>query len=192
MVDVHDLAGAGVAFVVEHHIVGAHHFFFGTELVAHACFELLAGGMVTQLETAQAFLLFQIDADYAVDQAVETVFVGDGSFKDDVGGLAVGLDEELEIMPHARMDECVEAKERVVVGKDDLGYGAFVSTAVGQHHTFAEEGAYLLQECGVVVVASCHLVGDETGDAQLLEVVEDSGFATAYAAGEGDEEGSIG
>ena len=29
-VDVADLAGAGVAFVVEDYVVGAHHFFFGT------------------------------------------------------------------------------------------------------------------------------------------------------------------
>lgn len=29
-VDVADLAGAGVAFVVQDYVVGAHHFFFGT------------------------------------------------------------------------------------------------------------------------------------------------------------------
>lgn len=36
-VDILNLAGAGIALVVEDDIVGPHHLFFGRELILHAC-----------------------------------------------------------------------------------------------------------------------------------------------------------
>ena len=89
LVHVKDLAGAGVAFVVQYHVVGAVHLFFGAELVGHAGFELGAGGVVALFKAAQPFLFLEIDADDFVDQMVEAVLIYYGALEQEVWGIAV-------------------------------------------------------------------------------------------------------
>ena len=181
--DVLDLAGAGVAFVVENDVVGAAHFLFGGELVGHAGLKLLGGGVVALDEAAHTLGEVEVDADDFVDHTVECVFVDYGTLKDEVGCVGVLLGKLEEVVPDTGMDKLVEALEGLGVGKDDAGDGGLVGGAVGLDDGGSEEGAYLVEEGGVAVVGTGHLVGYEAGDSQCAELLQDCGFAAADAAG---------
>ena len=180
-----DLAGAGVAFVVEDYVVGAHHLFFGAELVGHAGLELGTGGVVAQFQSAQPLLFLEIDADDFVHQAVEAVFIDYRALEQDVGRIAMQRREADEVVPHARMDQGVEPLQHGWVGEDDGGDGLLVDGAVGTEDPVAEEVTYLRQEVGVGIVGSRHLIGHKTGDAQFAKFIEDCGLSTSYTASEG-------
>ena len=105
---VQHLAGARVAFIVENDIVGTPHLLFGRQLIAHSIQKLLTGGMVTQFQPSESFFLFKINTNYPVNKAVETVFVGNGTFKNDIRILDMFLHETSEVLPNPRMDEGIQ------------------------------------------------------------------------------------
>ena len=185
LVHVKDLAGAGIAFVVQYHVISAVHLFFGAELVGHAGFELGAGGVVAQLQTAQPFLFLEIDTDDFVHHAVEAVFIDYRALEQDVGCVGMLRCKADEVVPHARVDQGVEPLQHGGVGEDDGGDGLFVDGAVGTEDPVAKKVAYLRQERRVGIIGSRHLIGHKTGDAQLGELVEDGGFSAPYPSGEG-------
>ena len=185
IVDVKDLAGAGVAFVVEDDVVGAHHLLFGAELVGHAGFELGTGGVVAQLQTAQPLLFLEIDADDLVHQAVEAVFIDYRAFEQDIRGIGMLRRKADEVVPHARVDQGVEPLQHGGVGEDNGGDGLLVNGAIGMEDPVAKEVAYLRQESGVGIIGSRHFVGHKTRDAKFAEFIEDRGLSTSYTASEG-------
>ena len=186
---VKDLAGAGVAFVVQYHIVGAHHLFFGAELVGHAGFELGAGGVVAFFKAAQPLFEFKIDADDFVHQPVEAVLIDYRALEQDVGGVGMLRRKTDEVFPHARMYQGVEALQHGGVGEDDAGDGLFVDGAVGTEHPVAKKVTDLHEEIRLVVIGTRHFVGHKTGDAQFAELVEDSGLSAPYSSGESNKQG---
>ena len=188
-VNVLHLAGTGVAFVVEDDVVGALHDFFGRELAADAGMYLLRGCMVAVYKTCNAFIKAEVDTDHLVDKVVQVGLIDDGTFKNDIRGSGMGVGKVLEVVPHAGMDEAVELGEFVGVGKDDAGNGGFVGYAVRGEDAVAEEVANAGKESGVLIVGSCNLVGNETGNTQGAESVQNGGFAATDAPGEGNKEG---
>lgn len=86
------------------------------------------------------------------------------------------------------MDELVELLQALRVGEDYAGDGLLVGRAVGTDDAAAEEGAYLIEEGGFLIVGPRNVVGYETGDAEVAEFLEDRGFAAPDASGEGYEE----
>ena len=70
---------------------------------------MLDGGAVADLQSAEAFNFVEVDADYAVDETVEAIFVSYGALENDVWRLRVAVGKELEMLPHTRVNEGVEA-----------------------------------------------------------------------------------
>ena len=175
------LAGAGVAFVIQYHVVGAHHLFFSTELVGHAGFELGTGGVVAQLQTTQTLFLVKIDTHHFVHFLVEGILVDDGTLEDDVWRLSMLLGKGDEITPHPRVYQRIQPLQHRIVGKDNGGNGLLVDTPVRAEDLVAKESPHLLLESGVAVVVARHLVGNKRGDAQQAELLEHGGLAAPYA-----------
>ena len=183
-----DLAGAGIAFVVEDDVVGAHHLLFGAELVGHAGFELGTGGMVAQLQTAQPLLFLEIDTDDFVHHTVEAVFIDYRTLEQDIRSVGMLRCKADEVVPHVRVDQGVEPLQHGGVGEDDGGNGLLVNGAVGTEDPVAKEVADLRQKSGVGIVGSRNFVGHKTRDAQFAEFIEDSGLSAPYTASEGNKQ----
>jgi hypothetical protein len=148
--------------------------------------------VVAQFQTAQTLFFFQIYTYHTVYHAVEPIFVDYSTFEDDVWAVGMLEGKLPQVVHHTRMDEAVELLKGVLVGKDYLGNGTLVDTAVGEHNMVAKKSSYFSPKGGLEIVPARHFVGHETRDSEFLKLVEYSGLATANATCKGDNERLIG